>query len=154
MDSYFENFEKSAFRLELLQKYSVDEELEDFSNFIKTSKINSKKYSEWTEIISKAKSRGVIMQRVHIVDFPLSDYLKYEFEYYKISKKIGEQIFLLDKNKFNEKVNFDFWLFDDRIVLKMNYDQDGKFLGFEKIIGNVDKFVKLKNKLLKISEEF
>jgi len=38
---YFNKFTKYAFRLELLQKYDVDEEKESLNEFLKTGKVLS-----------------------------------------------------------------------------------------------------------------
>ena len=56
-------------------------------------------------------------------------------------------------NEYNNEINFDFWLFDDETVLKMNYDKEGRFLGIEKIKEDIKKYINLKNKLLKLSKE-
>lgn len=154
MEKYFRAFKKYAFRLELLQEYYIIEEKESFELFLKKGEIIQDSASkEWTSIIENAKKRGAKMQRVHIIKFPLSDYLKYEIEYYKINMKAGEDIcFVLDKEyqKIKNKINHDFWLFDDKIALKINYDTKGKYLGFEEIKKETSKYINLKNKLLSI----
>lgn len=154
MLKYFENFNEYAFRLELLQKYSVESELKSFSDFFDNGKIDPNKNLRWHKIISGAKQRGAIINRVHVIRLPLSDYLKYELEEYKFNIIAGENIFLLNKNDFESDINFDFWLFDDKIVLKMNYNQNGEFLSFEKITKDISKYIKLKNKLLAVSKKF
>jgi len=133
MKDYFNNFKKYAFRLELLQKYSVNEEKEDFENFNKKGKVNPKINEEWHDILIAAKKRGAKVIRAHVIKEPLSDYIKFELEHYKENKKYGEGALLISKEEFdklNINIKRDFWLFDDNIVLEMNYDSDGHFLGF------------------------
>ncbi|GBE20136.1 MAG TPA: hypothetical protein ENG87_05570 [Candidatus Pacearchaeota archaeon] len=152
---YFKNFKKYAFRLELLQEYKVDGEKKDFEDFLKTGKIKKEYNDEEYLIIKNAKDRNASMSRVHVFELPLTDYLKFEFKMYKFNELAGEKIFLLDKldfEKINSNINFDFWLFDDKIVLKMNYDKEGRFLGFEEIRTDLRKFIELKDKLLSISK--
>jgi len=157
MLNYFKSFNRYAFRLELLQAYDVSREQEDFNFFLKTGKINSSNNSSWHEIIQSAIKRNAKFQRVRVIQEPLSKYLQYEFEHYKSNIKAGDKVFLLKKEEFkklNSDINFDFWLFDDEIVLKMNYDSSGKFLGFEVLNTNIEPFIKLKNNLLKIAKSF
>ncbi len=145
MANHFENFKKYAFRLELLQEYNVDGEKESIKEFLKTGKVSEDK--DWTNLIKSAISRGAFMERVHVIILPISKYLKYEIEAYKANIEAGEKVSFMLKEEFdkiNTKINHDFWLFDDKIVLKMNYDLSGKFKGFEEI-KNASEFVKLKD---------
>jgi len=121
MANHFENFKKYAFRLELLQEYNVDGEKESIKEFLKTGKVSEDK--DWTNLIKSAISRGAFMERVHVIILPISKYLKYEIEAYKANIEAGEKVSFMLKEEFdkiNTKINHDFWLFDDKIVLKMN----------------------------------
>ncbi|MEK6925371.1 MAG: DUF6879 family protein [Nanoarchaeota archaeon] len=151
MKDHFSNFKKYAFRLELLQKYTVKEEEELFKHFLKTGETKEEGREDWVEIIKSAVQRGAVMERVHVIKQPLSDYLKFELEAYKLNIKNGEKISLLSQEDFNKiktNINSDFWLFDDKIVLKMSYDKEGRFLGFNEIRDNIGEFIELKDKLL------
>lgn len=155
MIDYFNNFKKYAFRLELLQKYTVEEEKEILEHFLKTGKLKKKEMGEWYKIITNAIERGTIMERVHVIKKPLTDYLRFELESYKLTTKNGEKVFLLSQEEFNKiktSISSDFWMFDDKIVLKMNYDKEGRFLGFNEINENLEEFIELKKKLLMIGE--
>ncbi len=157
MEKYFKNFKKYAFRLELLQKYDVSFEEENYNNFLETGKVNHESNKEWHDIIKDAKQRGAEMSRVHVIKKPLSDYLKFEFEMYKGNQKAGEEILILKEEYFKSldvDIYFDFWLFDDEVVLKMEYNKYGKYLAYQKLSNNIDKFISLKNKLLNISKKF
>jgi len=154
MLKYFKNFKKYAFRLELLQRYDVEDEKESFLKFIDSGKVLNIN-SDWYKLIKESIKRNVVIQRVHVVKLPLSDYIKFEVGIYKKNIKAGEEVSLIDLDQFNKLnlgINFDFWLFDDEIVLKMNYDKNGKFLNFEEIHENIDKFVNIKNILLSQSK--
>ena len=159
MIEYFKNFKRYAFRLELLQKYDVSEEKEEFEEFMKTGEIDKKAQSlameEWYEIIRQAKQRGAQMKRVHVVVLPLSDYLRFEIAAYEFNVKEGEEVFLLsqaDFNKIETSINSDFWLFDDTTVLKMKYGSGGEYLGFDVISENVGAFVEFKEILLSMAK--
>lgn len=155
MIDYFNNFQKYAFRLELLQKYTVEEEKEILDHFLKTGKLKKKEMGEWYKIITNAIDRGAIMERVHVIKKPLTDYIRFEMESYKLTTKNGEKVFLLSQEEFDKiksPINSDFWLFDDKIVLKMSYNEEGRFLGFKEVKKNLEEFIELKKKLLMLGE--
>jgi hypothetical protein len=65
---------------------------------------------------------------VHIVTRPLSDYLRFEFEYYyRHHVAVGEDIRILDlTDRDNPGLpDQDFWMFDESTVVLMNYRADG-----------------------------
>ena len=153
MQKYFENFKKYAFRLELLQEYDVEEEKEAIEKFLKSAKIEPDK--EWINIIKKARRRKAIMQRVRVINLPLTDYLKFEIKAYQFNIASGENIYFIYQEEFdklNSEINYDFWLFDDKIVLKMNYNNKGKFIGFVKIKSDMNRYINLKDKLLSMAK--
>lgn len=153
MEEYFKNFKKYAFRLELLQEYDVEEEKEAIKKFLKSNKIEPDK--EWINIIKKARRRKAIMHRARVIKLPLMDYLKFEIKAYQFNIASGENIYFIYQEEFdklNSEINYDFWLFDDKIVLKMNYNNKGKFMGFVKIKSDIDKYIKFKDRLLSIAK--
>lgn len=73
---------------------------------------------------------GRSMRRVHIVDLPLSQYMRFEIECcYRDTGRAGEQIRLLEREKLPVGVPNaaleDFWLFDDSTVMVNDYDRNG-----------------------------
>jgi hypothetical protein len=70
------------------------------------------------------------MRRVHIVDVPLSRYIRFEVECcYRLSEGAGEQIRLLDRalipSTLRETAMEDYWLFDRSTVMVNDYDSNG-----------------------------
>jgi hypothetical protein len=73
------------------------------------------------------------MQRVHVVPRRLTPYLRFEIEWgYLYSAEAGEEILLLPHDSpdqvFGTWPPHDFWVFDDRIHVRMHYDEAGGFL--------------------------
>lgn len=154
MKDPFLNFKKYAFRLELLQEYDVPEEKESFGRFLRTGEVKDDNRDEWASIIQSAISRGATMNRVHVIKEPLSDYIRFELTAYKFNIKEGEKVFLLSQKEFDElkmSINSDFWLFDDELVLEMNYDKKGKFIESRELRKDIKSFIKLKAKLLQLA---
>lgn len=147
MLSYFNSFKKNAFRVEILQRYDVDEEQEIYDYFLLNKELPEWSCEDWCDIIKQAKTRWATMQRVHLIQFPISQYLSFELEEYKNNIKAWEEIFYIPIEKCSIKIESDFWIFDDITVLKMNYDKDGAFINFEEI-KEVDPYLEIKKYLL------
>lgn len=147
MLKYFKSFQKSAFRVETLQRYNVDEEKEAYEYFQQYKQLPDEFWEDWHDIIQQAKIRGATMQRVHLIQFPITEYISFEMEFYKRSIMQWEEIFYLPFEDCAVEVNSDFWIFDDTTVLKMLYDEDGSFLKFEEI-KDIEAYLQIKNYLL------
>ena len=147
MLKYFNSFQKSAFRVEILQRYNVNEEQEAYNFFLQHKKLPRSFWEDWHNIIQQAKNRGVIMQRVHLIKFPITSYLSFEIEAYKKNITAWEEIFYLPFDECSIKIESDFWIFDDTVVLKMCYDQDGSFVGFKELEDD-GYYLQIKNFLL------
>ena len=147
MLEYFNSFQESAFRLETLQRYNVDEEREAYESFMKSKKVPDWIWEDWRDIVRQAKSRWAVMQRVHLIHFPISSYVLFEMEAYKRNIEVWEEIFYIPFEKCSVDVKSDFWIFDDSIVLKMNYDKDGRFVNFEEI-NDCSSYLQIKKFLL------
>jgi hypothetical protein len=127
----FENVQRSWFRLETLQVYSVEYERDEYDRFIATGRLD-RPVNDWQKMITRHTEAGRTLQRVHIVVEPLSNYLRYEVAAYQLNDHAGEDIRLIpvSANSWPEGLptGRDFWLFDDREVWDMHYDPEGRFL--------------------------
>jgi hypothetical protein len=65
----------------------------------------------------------------------LTDYLRYEAEWgYLPNSEAGEDIRILDlaeRPRPDGLADHDFWLIDDQLVIRMHYDDRGRFAGAE-----------------------
>jgi hypothetical protein len=79
---------------------------------------------------------------VHIVTQPLSDYLRFEFEYYRHNVEAGESVRILDvTNRANPLAGVqDFWMFDRSRIVLMHYAQDGTQTSREVYEGDPEPF--------------
>jgi hypothetical protein len=73
------------------------------------------------------------MGRVHIIEHALTPYLQFEIDwYYAVNAAAGEDIrFILRKDAPNVTYR-DTWLFDDRDVVDLSYDAQGRLLYINK----------------------
>ncbi|MFD7158265.1 DUF6879 family protein [Kribbella sp. NPDC059898] len=138
-DAHFDRFTSDVFRLENLQQYAVsseDERLKAFREGTARS-VRSVRTSPWLARIAVTTVAGKSWERVHVVDHPLSEYLRYELEGYVESQAAGEQINIADRaaDESLSELGEDFWLFDadspEAYAVLMHYDDEGHFVGFD-----------------------
>ncbi|WP_406023806.1 hypothetical protein OH802_28980 [Nocardioides sp. NBC_00850] len=141
LGSAFQNLTTSWFRLETLQAYDVEEEHESFAEFLRTGRLDSPGDVKWREMISGHVDAGRSLQRVHVIEEPLTDYVRYEIAEYVRNREAGEDIRLLPvpAGDWPEGLpqGTDFWLLDDgqssQSAWAMAYDNEGRFLGVEEV---------------------
>ncbi len=125
-DELFELFTEEAFRLETLSVYDVEEEKKAILEFNKTGKIEENVDNEWVNLLKIGKP----VKRLRLLSNPLSNYEIFELEVYKTNLKYGEDIRIVNRDNFNEKLQ-DFWIFDMKWIGIMKYDKTGKFLDMD-----------------------
>lgn len=138
-DALFDRFSHDVFRLETLQHYAVSEEDERLRAFRDGTPRpeRSLRTSPWLARIAVTTVQGKRWSRIHVVEHPLSEYLRYELLGYIESAAVGEEIRITDRAADPDLVGLgpDFWLFDtesaDAYAVLMHYDQGGEVLGFE-----------------------
>ncbi|MBA8932158.1 hypothetical protein BC739_009417 [Kutzneria viridogrisea] len=119
------------FRLETLPTYLVDEEAEDFAAWQRGNRtLLTVENDPWLQHIRDTTATGVHWWRARIVDYPLTDYSTYELHGYQANAAAGEDIYIADRAWSAELVELrdDFWIFDNEIVVRMIYDEDGRFV--------------------------
>jgi hypothetical protein len=78
-------------------------------------------------------AQGVTWHRVRVVRGPLSNYERWECEWgYTVSERSGHHTFVLDQSETADPPqlpDYDWWMLDERVVLRFHYDSNGAFLG-------------------------
>lgn len=128
-----ENAERSVFRLEALNVYDVEAEAEERRAFEAGLPFPEvPEMEESMNLFRKMVDRGVKLQRLHVVDFPLTPYLRYELATYDSNVEAGEEILLADRAWHPDlaELTQDFALFDAETThpcaVWMHYDSSGK----------------------------
>jgi hypothetical protein len=140
----FRDFHSEAWRLETLPAYNVPQEAEEIRAFRAGERIDPRAHSnEYTEDLKRVRCEGKSKGRVHIVTRPLSEYLRYEFMYYRPHGWAGEEIRIMDvTDRPNPLAGVqDFWMFDRREVVLMSYEADGTQISREVFAGDVRPYV-------------
>lgn len=131
---FFDDFEHSAWRLELHPVYAVPQEEETLGRWRAGKRLPDDHWSPWMERVAGYLRTGRSIGRAHVVRRPLSEYLRFEFEwYYQQHVKAGEDIRILDLTAEPDPglPDHDFWLFDEQRVVQMLYRPDGTQIGRE-----------------------
>jgi hypothetical protein len=135
--AFFDAYEREAFRLETRQAYSIESEQAEYEHFRATGQLDIPDTDQWLTRVRHFRRTGRWVGRVHVLRRPLNDYLKYEFAVYGYTVEAGEDVRILDVTDEADVglPNHDFWLFDERAVVRMDYDVDGTQLGRELLEG-------------------
>lgn len=131
-----EHTTRSAFRLETRQRYVVETDAGNVARYLAGEEAPSFVVKgPWLERVAREHAQGVRRYRVHVVESPLSDYLRYECEWgYAYTAAAGEEIYILDVGETPAPEGLpdhDFWIFDDAHVVVMDYDDADIFRGAE-----------------------
>ena len=135
LESCFDGFGRSAFRLETLPLYDAADDVR-FAAYRRHEPLpeRSVRTSPWLQRVALTTAAGKSWQRVHVVDHPLSEYERFELVAYVESAAAGEEIRIADRAASESLAGLrrDFWLFDagtsDATAALMTYDEGGRYL--------------------------
>ena len=129
---FFDSFRRSAWRLELHPVYTMPQEQDAITRFRAGERLPAGHESAWMKRVAGYVASGRMIGRVHVLRRPLSEYLRFEFEwYYRFHVQAGEDIRILDVTDTTAGglPDHDFYLFDDERVVQMLYRPDGTQIG-------------------------
>lgn len=126
----FETFQTSAFRLEGLPQYLVEDEKVAFDTFQKTGEVPVFFDSDWESLVRTNRESGKTMKRLRLLSDELSDYETFETQIYT-GPKAGEEIRANLRSLYANHYRYDFWLFDDHWMAEVMYEDDGTFVKFD-----------------------
>lgn len=146
---------ESAFRLETLPQYLVPQKEELFAdwNAGRPIPVRTPENYEGIARLQRDAARGFRRYRVHILDQPLTAYLRFELYLYLDSVAVGSEIYVVDRDTDPElaKLHDDFWLFDDEIGVRMFYDDEGHFL-YPELIDDLKPYREMRDTALRHAE--
>ena len=125
---FFDSYEREAFRLETLPSFRVASEDAELRGFLESGQLGMPDDDQWLVRVRHFRATGRWVGRVHVLRRPLSDYLRYEFAVYAHTVRAGEDVRILDLTDQTDSglPSFDYWLFDDTRVVRMDYDASGR----------------------------
>jgi hypothetical protein len=133
--SQWDTFQRSAFRLETLPEYRVAKEEGLLERYLAGEPMPAGYNERWHRRLRSYFASGRYVQRVRVLTPPLTDYIRRQFDWGYVGNVSygGEDIRILDLSRTPDPglPDWDFWLFDDEIVLKQIYAEDGTQLARE-----------------------
>lgn len=131
----WETFRASAFRMETLQYYMLAEDEPRRRAFREGRPLPPRPgKTESLRMIASAVSAGKRVHRVHVVDLPLSGYIRYELAVYPENIAAGEDVRIAPRTAHPglDELTTDFWLFDADsgrpAVVWFRYTPDGQIM--------------------------
>jgi len=161
MDIYekmFRDFKISAYRVETLPVYHIEGgEWEEFEQYRNGIPIEGFANQDWINELTIWKNSNKEIKRFRVIPPMLNEYLCYEFEWcYPRNWIAGEIIKVVDQKTYEKLIipetEGDFWMFDEKYVLKMEYDIKGYYIG-ERIISEQDAVSKYSESLSRLEQK-
>jgi len=153
---FFDSMERDAFRLETLPVYRVSQEEEAIARFLAGEPMPPEDTAEWAQRLQRYAATGRSVSRVHVLTRPLTDYLRFEFQYYASNVAAGEDVRILDLTKRENPglPDQDYWILDDSHVVLMHYERDGTQINRELYSGDPEPYRQWKRLALAESVPF
>ncbi|MFE0024814.1 DUF6879 family protein [Amycolatopsis sp. NPDC059021] len=127
LGALFRDFERSAFRMETHQTYTMPSEQAGLQRFLAGEPKPDEHNAGWTATVRANVAAGKTMQRLKVVRRPFTDYTRFLFAW-AIPGNVdaGEDYRILDlTDSAMHLPEQDFWLFDDTTVALLNFTEDG-----------------------------
>ncbi len=126
----FKNYERSAFRMETHQVYTIPREQPTFRMFLAGEDKPEDFGAAWHELIRKNVAAGKTMQRVKFVRRPFTEYTRYLMSWGVVANSAaGEDYRILDTTDRTIDIpEQDYWIFDEATVVLLNFNPDGTLI--------------------------
>ncbi|HUV42332.1 MAG TPA: hypothetical protein VMY36_00240 [Patescibacteria group bacterium] len=135
LEEMFGSFEVSALRVETLPVYHIEGgEWEEFQHYKEGIPTADSRHRAWIEDVRAWTRSGKEIKRIRVIPPTLAEYLRYELDWcFPQNWLAGEIIKAVSQRTYEQLVTAetkgDFWIFDQKHVLKMEYDKEGRYLG-------------------------
>lgn len=136
----FENFEHTAWRLETRRRYTSDEATDTYQQFLRGESPTWDMTTSWSTTIREKTASGATVARVRIIDSPPTAGQRYLLAHAEKNAALGEEVRNLwraDAQRLRLP-EADFWLFDSRLVGRLNFDAEDNLVDVELITEPVE----------------
>lgn len=126
-------FRSDLFRMETLPAYAVSSDGDDYQRWLAgETEPTWERKNRWLATLRAERAAGKISRRVRVLSAQLTEYEKYACEWgYALNAAAGEDIRVLRSGEHgipeDVMTDRDFWIVDDREVVAMRYDAEGRF---------------------------
>jgi len=149
------NAKRSAFRLETMPQYVVPQEAELFAawNAGMAPPRRTPENDPAMARLQRELQRGLRRYRVHILDRPLTPYLRFEIYLYLDSVAVGSEVYVADRDAHPDLADLreEFFIYDDETVVRMFYDEEGHFL-YPEFVDDVEPYLAMRDTAMRHAE--
>lgn len=131
--TYFETFERTAWRLETRHGYASDRTSPNWARWKAGQDVGHDSPGAWGENVQEQTAAGKRFERIRLVDDPPTDGQRFLLARATNNEAAGEDIRYLwraDADRLQLPA-VDFWLFDNRLALVVHLDDADEYLGAE-----------------------
>ncbi|MFE9456384.1 DUF6879 family protein [Streptomyces californicus] len=127
----FREFRHTAFRLETRRGYASDRNSSKWERWKRGADISAEPDNAWRENVRAQTARGKRFERVRLVDQPLTEGQQFLLASGLSNVAAGEDIRHLSRTQASRLrlPEYDFWLFDSRMVARFVFAEDDTTLG-------------------------
>jgi hypothetical protein len=149
--TYFETFERTAWRLESRHGYASDRQSAHWSRWKEGGggDVSHDSSSAWRENIQRQTTAGKRFERIRVVDAPPTEGQLFLLARAPGNEAAGEDMrnmWRADAERLGLPA-LDFWLFDDRCVLVLHFDDADEYVGAELIEdpARITEFIRIRD---------
>ena len=88
-------------------------------------------FGNWLSMIRAATAEGRRFSRVRVVSMPMTDYSRFGVFCSRYTNEAGDKIRYLTREQAADLPDYDYWLFDSRLLVRLHFDDRENFLGGE-----------------------
>ncbi|MFC1429536.1 DUF6879 family protein [Streptacidiphilus sp. N1-3] len=134
-DELFRTFQHTAWRWETQRGYDSDRQSPAYQAFLRGEEAVRDRRRPWLVNIAAQVREGKRIERVRVLDNPPTEGQRFLLSGAPYNIDAGEDIRHLDRAKAEELrlPEDDFWLFDSRLLLRMHFDDQQRWLGAEAV---------------------
>ena len=136
-NALFDSYKQSAWRWENQPAYTMSREQETLALFLAGEPMPEGFNSAWHKRVSNWVNSGKSIGRARTVRRPLTDYQRYWLSWAgPTNTAAGEDIRVLDLDEHDLGMDLpeqDFWMFDESMVVYLNFRPDGTLISFEQL---------------------
>lgn len=131
----FETFEHTAWRLETRRRYASDEAGDEWAQFVAHQPVQWDYEDAWCRNVRAQTAQGKRFERVRLVDTPATSGQLFLLDNAVRNCAVGEDIRNLKRATANGLLlpAEDFWLFDSRLVARLQFDDADNLVSVELI---------------------
>ncbi|MEU5091736.1 DUF6879 family protein [Streptomyces sp. NPDC021356] len=127
----FREFRHTAWRLETRRGYATDRRSEKWTRWQAGEDIAAEPANPWRQNVAEQTAAGKRFERVRLIDEPATDGQQFLLASAPSNVAAGEDIRYLTRAQAEQLrlPDFDFWLFDSRILARFAFDEADTTLG-------------------------